>query len=342
MIASEVQLFDALPMFDALPVAVYTTDTIGRITSYNQAALELAARRPKLGSDEYHITWRLDRSDGTPLPCDERPVAIALKEDRPVKGVDVMVERPDGTRVPLLLYSTPLHDRSGVLVGAANVLIDTSRRSDAEMRLQSMLLDELNHRTKNNMQILQSVLMIAARDAHSTEARAVLADASQRVTPMVAAQTMLYHAGNITKCGASEFLEMVCTGFQRAFGKNITVFYKPAFGLLPCDSVMPLALILNELLTNASKHGVNSRGEVSIKVGLVRESGSFVLSVEDDGPGFELEEVCERSSGLGLVLGLAKQLDGSLEVQRTPRGPLHGAISSTRSRRVRQRSRRIE
>ena len=77
-------------------------------------------------------------------------MAIALKEDRPVKGVDVMVERPDGTRVSLLLYSTPLHDRSGVLVGAANVLIDTCRREDAEACLQSMLFDELNHRTKNN------------------------------------------------------------------------------------------------------------------------------------------------------------------------------------------------
>ena len=318
MVASEVQLFDVLPVFDALSVASYTTDAVGRITSCNQAALELAARRPKLGSDEYHITWRLDRPDGTSLPRDERPMAIALKEDRPVKGVDVMVERPDGTRVSLLLYSIPLHDRSGVLVGAANVLIDTCRRGDAEACLQSMLFDELNHRTKNNFQILQSLLMIAARGAHSTEARAVLADAGQRVTAMVAAQTMLYRAGNATKCSAGEFLETVCTGFRRAFAKNITVFYKPASGQLPREFVMPLALILNELLTNAAKYGVNPRGEVSIKVGLIRRPESFELSVEDDGPGFELEEVCERSSGLRLVMRLAKQFDGSLEVERMP------------------------
>ena len=168
------------------------------------------------------------------------------------------------------------------------------------------------------MQILQSLLMVAARESHSPEVRAVLADASQRVAAMVASQAMLYHASNVTKCSAKEFLETICTGVQRAFGKNIAILYEPASGQLPRDSVIPLALILNELLTNAAKYGMNYRGAVSIKVGLVKESGSFVLSVEDDGLGFELEEACRRSSGLGLVLGLVKQLDGSLEVERMP------------------------
>ena len=259
-------------LFDALPAAIYTTDTVGRITGYNRAALELAGRRPTLGSDECCVIWPLYRSDGTPLPRDERPMAIALKDDRPVRGMEVMAERPDGTRVPLLSYPTPLHDPSGALVGAVNMLVDISKRRDAEARLQGVLFDELNHRTKNNMQILQSLLMITARESHSLEVRAVLADAGQRVAAMVASQAMLYHAGNVTKCDAKEFLETIGTGVQRAFGKRITVLYEPASGQLPRDIVMPLALILNELLTNAVKYGTNSRGEVSIKVGLIKES----------------------------------------------------------------------
>ena len=312
-------------MLDALPAAIYMTDAAGRITDYNHAALELAGRRPKLGSDECYRIWPLYRADGALLSHDERPMAIALKDDRPVKGAEVMAERPDGTRVPLLSYPTPLRDPSGALVGAVNMLVDVSirrdaesMRRDAEARLQKVLFDELNHRTKNNMQVLQSLLLISARGARSPEARAVLADASQRVAAMVASQTMLYHAGNVTKCSAKELIETICTDVQRALGKNLTILYEPASGQLPPDAVMPLALILNELLTNSVKYAVNCRGETLIKVQFAKESGSFVLTVEDDGLGFELEEACRRSSGLGLEKGLAKQLGGSLEVQRMP------------------------
>lgn len=317
---------DERRLLDALPAAIYTTDAAGRITYYNHAALELAGRRPKLGWDEGNSLWPLYRPDGALLPHDERPMAIALKDDRPVRGAEVMAERPDGTRVSLLSYPTPLRDQSGALVGAVNMLVDVSirrdaesMRRDAEARLQEVLFDELNHRTKNNMQILQSLLLISARGARSPEARAVLAGASQRVAAMVVSQTMLYHAGNVTECSAKELIETVCTGVQRALGKNLAILYEPASGQLPRDAVIPLALILNELLTNAVKYGVNCRGETLIKVQFAKEPGSFVLTVEDDGLGFELEEACRRSSGLGLVIGLAKQLGGDLEVQRIPK-----------------------
>jgi two-component sensor histidine kinase len=92
----------------------------------------------------------------------------------------------------------------------------------------------------------------------------------------------------------------------------------PASGELSNDTAMPLALILNELLTNAAKYGVNGSGDCVIRVGLTKEGNSFVLYVEDDGPGFDLKTVASRSSGLGLVQGLAGQLRGHFEVTRNP------------------------
>jgi two-component sensor histidine kinase len=80
---------------------------------------------------------------------------------------------------------------------------------------------------------------------------------------------------------------------------------------------MPLALILNELLTNAVKHGMKER-QGKIQVGLERTDDSYVLHVEDEGPGFELAAVARRSSGLQLVQGLARQLRGRFEVRRDP------------------------
>ena len=79
-----------------------------------------------------------------------------------------------------------------------------------------------------------------------------------------------------------------------------------------------LALILNELLTNAAKHGTGPGARGMIRVALTREPDGFVLSVEDEGPGFDLQEVRARSSGLRLVEGLSRQIRGQFEVARTP------------------------
>jgi PAS domain S-box-containing protein len=119
-------------LLDALPAAIYTTDATGRITYYNAAAVQLAGRRPEIGSDEWCVTWRLYWPDGTPLPHDECPMAVALKTGRPVRGMEAIAERPDGTQVPFMPYPTPLHDASGNVVGAVNMLVDLTERSQAE------------------------------------------------------------------------------------------------------------------------------------------------------------------------------------------------------------------
>src|SRR5580658_10290870 len=111
-------------LLDALPAAVYTTDAAGRITYYNESAAELWGHRPTLGSSEWCGSWKLFWPDGTPLRHDECPMALALKEDRAVRGMEAACERPDGTRVPFIPYPTPLHDENGLLVGAVNMLVD--------------------------------------------------------------------------------------------------------------------------------------------------------------------------------------------------------------------------
>jgi PAS domain S-box-containing protein len=140
-------------LLEALPAAVYTTDAAGRITFFNEAAAELAGRRPELGLDHWCVSWRLCRSDGTPLPHDECPMAVALREDRPVRGVEVIAERPDGTRVHLLPYPTPLHDSSGALIGAVNVLVDISERKQAEEAIRQ-LNETLEQRVEQRSQVI--------------------------------------------------------------------------------------------------------------------------------------------------------------------------------------------
>jgi PAS domain S-box-containing protein len=301
----------------AIPAAIYTTDAEGRITYVNEAAVEFAGRRPLLGSEEWCVTPKLYNPDGTELPFDQTAMAIARKDGRIVRGTEAVVERPDGTRVPFIPFPTPLRDANGKISGAINMLVDISERKQAETQ-QRLLLDELNHRTKNNMQVLQSLLSSAGRNARNEEARAVLHEASGRIAAMAAAQRVLYGTRDASRFAADEFLTAVTETVRQTFPPDLRIICEKASGVLFNDAAMPLSLILNELLTNAVKHGMKDKDQGSIRIGLTESGGRFELYVEDDGGGFDIDAVRRSSSGLRLVLGLARQLRGSFEVTRLP------------------------
>jgi PAS domain S-box-containing protein len=301
----------------AIPAAIYTTDAEGKITYFNQAAVELTGRSPTIGSDEWCSTWKLYHPDGRPLAYDQSPMAIALKEGRAIRNAEVVAERPDGTRVPFIPYPTPFLDGAGSIIGAIVMLVDVSERKQAETQ-QRIFLKELNHRVKNNMQMLQILLEAGVRKARSSEAREVLEEASGRIIAMAAAQRVLYTTHDATRFNARDFLNAVCETAKHTFPQELHIDCEADSVQLPNDSATPLALIANELLTNAVKYGVNRQSGGTIRVRLTRENDSFLFYVEDDGPGFDLPSVQQRSSGLALVRALARQLRAEFEVARTP------------------------
>ena len=119
-------------ILDVLPAALYLTDAAGRITYYNEAAAALWGWRPELGTAEWCGSWKLFWPDGRAMAHGDCPMAIAVKERRPIFGMEAVAERPDGTRVPFIPYPTPLFDRSGTLIGAVNLLVDITDRKRAE------------------------------------------------------------------------------------------------------------------------------------------------------------------------------------------------------------------
>ena len=125
-------------LVNSLPAAVYTTDPSGRITYYNEAAASLWGCRPDLGKSEWCGSWKLFWPDGRVLPHDQCPMAIALKEQRPIRGVEAVAERPDGSRVPFLPFPTPIFNAARVFVGAVNMLVDMTERKRAEVGTQRL------------------------------------------------------------------------------------------------------------------------------------------------------------------------------------------------------------
>ena len=121
---------------DALGVAVYTTDSDGRITFFNAAAAEFWGRSPAVG-EEWCGSLRLLYLDGSPMRHDECPMAITLKEARPVRGGQAIAVRPDGSMVSFMAYPTPLFADDGELIGAVNVLVDVTERHEAEQAVRA-------------------------------------------------------------------------------------------------------------------------------------------------------------------------------------------------------------
>ena len=160
-------------LLDVLPVALYTTDIEGRLTFFNEAAVALAGTRPELGTDKWCVTWRLFHPDGTPMPHDDCPMAVALAENRAVRGAEAVAERPDGSRVPFIPYPTPLRDEHGALVGAVNMLVDISERKAAELERQRLVaeLRRLNETLEQRVEERTCALIAEIEERQAVEAQ---------------------------------------------------------------------------------------------------------------------------------------------------------------------------
>jgi PAS domain S-box-containing protein len=117
----------------SLPVALYTTDREGRITLYNRSAADLWGREPEVGKDMWTGAWKMFRPDGSALAPVDCPMAIAIQQQRALRGEEILVERPDGTRVNVLPHPEPLFNDLGEMTGAINMLVDITDRKRAEL-----------------------------------------------------------------------------------------------------------------------------------------------------------------------------------------------------------------
>lgn len=124
-------------LIHGLPAAVYTCNAKGRITLYNAAAVKLWGREPKLGRDRWSGALRLFTPDGKRIPLTRSAMALAVSRDQPIRNMEQIIERPDGSRSHVLAFPDPIHDSSGVVTGAVNMLVDITALKVAENALRN-------------------------------------------------------------------------------------------------------------------------------------------------------------------------------------------------------------
>ena len=331
---------------EALGVAVYTTDAAGRITYFNDAAARLWGRRPDLG-EEWCGSWRLFWSDGRPMAHAECPMAIALRENRSVRGETAIAERPDGTRVFFEPYPTPLRDASGTLVGAVNVLVDVSSRQQAQDDLrttadallassavQDDFLGLVSHELRTPVTtIFGNAQILGDRgDRVSTELRgemvADIAEDAERLFAIIE-NLLLFsrmQAGTVTDPEPQVLPHVIrqeVGAFQRRHPDRVVSLVAAPDGHLVVEADRThLVLLIQNLLSNAHKYsgptaeievhidGTETEAEVR-----VLDRGLGIDGVDPDSlfaPFYRAKEAQRVASGLGLGLPVCERIVAGL------------------------------
>lgn len=210
-----------------------------------------------------------------------------------------------------------LADRSSEIGRLGHAFDEMAERLQHQLRQKDLLLREVNHRIMNSLQLLSSVLALQRRRILDPEARSQFEQARRRIQALAMVHRRLHRRDTTELVEFGHFLEELCADVARTLGSDerpmpVEVTADPVE--ISADKVIPLALIVNELLTNAFKYALPRTGARSLRVAAVRDAGGMlIVSVSDNGPG--LPPDFEQRAGLGvkLVQTLLLQLRGTME-----------------------------
>ncbi|TGL95182.1 PAS domain S-box protein [Leptospira barantonii] len=216
-------------------------------------------------------------------------------------------------------YSS-IRDSSHNLIGATQIIRDITERKRGEEKLKKTLeekevmLKEIHHRVKNNLQVVASLLGLQAEHSENEKISQILKECERRIQSMALIHKELYQSENITKIDFYDYLNTLLVSLLHSFGKEKKIEFrissKPNF--VSIETAIPLGLIVNELVTNSLKYAFPKENSGLISVRLRSDMNESVLEVEDNGIGMpeKFDLANSESLGLKLVEILSRQLRG--------------------------------
>lgn len=303
-------------LFEFAPDAIVMTTEAGAITLVNRQAEALFGykRAEIIGEQVARLLPNAVGETGgfvTPAqPGSERPVLRAL--------------RKDGTSLPVDITLAPMASSEGKVVAAA--VRDVTERTEAEdstrqsLREKEVLLREIHHRVKNNLQVVSSLLAMQAETTSDARSQDVLRESIHRVRSMSLIHERLYQSDTLSVIDFGEYARALAGFLVRSYSVAgpVRLVVEADSVTLNIETAVPCGLVLNELVSNALKHAFTGPDGGTLTIGVRRgEHGTCTLSVQDTGPGIPpgLDLQHTTSLGLQLITALTQQIKGTLTVE---------------------------
>lgn len=308
------------------PSAMIMVDAHGRIVLVNaEAERVFGYRRADL----------IGRSVEQLLPPHFSGTHAALRDGffanpvpRPMgSGRDLFARNADGGEFPVEIGLNPIETEDGLMVLAS--IVDITERKRAQQRIEkaleekTVLLNELHHRVKNNLQMISSLLNLQANNSNDPHLQEALRESQNRIKAMGLTHQLLYEHKDFSRIDLGEYLNRLAQLVLSAYRSQVRrialqLALPPERCYVGLDKAIPCGLAVNELVTNSFKHAFPDERQGTITVALaVAGKDAIVLTIGDDGvglpQGFDINAV--KSLGLQLVPLLAEQLHGELAIE---------------------------
>jgi PAS domain S-box-containing protein len=241
-----------------------------------------------------------------------------------INHIETYLKSKNGKIIPVLLSDSIIQNKDHQTIGIVCIGNDIEEIKEAQYKVKAslkekeVLLREIHHRVKNNLQIISSLLNIQSNYIKDKEDLELLRESQTRIKSMAIIHEGLYKSNDFTHINFKDYIHSlihyISVHYNLSPKIQINVDVKNI--LLNIETAIPCGLIINELVTNSIKHAFPPESEGKIKVSLNFNMGTFILRVSDDGIGFptNIDFRNTKTLGLRLVNILSNQLDGTIEL----------------------------
>lgn len=300
--------------------AIYSKDLNGIVLSWNPGAQKIFGYKPEeiIGKPVSMLT----------APGNEKQVPeilSQLKAGNRIEHFETQRKRKDGTLIHVSLTISPVKDDSGNIIAASSIAKDITKQKQAAMVIQSqlqekqILLQEIHHRVKNNLQLVASLLELRSRGMANQAAKAAFKDSIGRIRSMAMLHEKMYGSNIVGTVNFGEYIKSLFEPLAEAFNKDLPINFvvDSDHFMLDLNRAIPLGLILNELLTNSVKHAFSSSQPPEIMVKIRTNMDKVAMTVADNGRGLppDVDLFKSESFGFKIVRLLIEQVDGQIKVQ---------------------------
>ena len=307
---------------ELLPQTIFECNLEGNITFINQIGLKIFGYTQEDLDTGLSVFKLVDPKDHLKVIEDAHRClsmgAVSIEEYNALKK--------DGSYFPILEYSNSIK-QYGKVVGYRGVIVDLSDIKNVENNLKAslnekeILVMEIHHRVKNNMQIISSLLNLQTKYVDDEEAVNILKESQNRVRSMAIIHEKLYHSKNLTKINFVDYIQSLVLNLFYSYNikeTQIKATLKLENICLNMETAVPCGLIISELISNSLKYAFPNDMNGEIIVSLKSEKDKYHLCISDNGIGLpeDINFNNIRTLGLLLVNTLTEQIDGEITIQR--------------------------